>query len=122
MIPDDLYKKFIENLPILCVDIVIQGSNGSILLIKRNNEPLKGEWWVLGGRIQHGESAIGAAKRKVFEEVGIKLDSVEFIGYYEDEYEKNVFQNKCSYHTLSLVFMANVESEIKISLDKHHSN
>jgi len=55
MIQENLYKKILEYLPILCVDVIIKDLNGSILLIKRNNEPLKGEWWVIGGRVLHGE-------------------------------------------------------------------
>jgi len=35
------YKKIVENVPICCVDMVIH-NNGKILLMKRENEPVRG--------------------------------------------------------------------------------
>ena len=52
----DKYTKIIEDLPIYCVDIIIKNDQEEYLLIKRNNEPKKGEWWVIGGRVLKGET------------------------------------------------------------------
>ena len=56
MIPAEQYKEIIKVLPILCVDIVIKNNRGEYLLVKRAHEPLKGRWWVVGGRVHKGES------------------------------------------------------------------
>lgn len=48
------------------VDCIIFGFNEdglSLLLLKRNFEPAKGEWSLMGGFIQQNESADEAAKR-----------------------------------------------------------
>ena len=65
MIPKEFYKEILKVIPIVCVDIVICNSKGLYLLVKRKNEPLKGWWWVVGGRVLHGETAKEAAARKI---------------------------------------------------------
>ena len=119
IIPADQYKKIIKSLPIVCVDIVIQNEKGQILLIKRNTEPLKGEWWVNGGRILKGESVIEAAKRKAFEEIGLTISNLEFIGIYEDQFEQNAFNVNCQYHTISLVYKTIIKDINMIKLNKY---
>ena len=76
-------------------------------MARRKNEPLKGEWWVVGGRILHGEAVREACVRKTLEEVGLEIDEMRFLGFYEDVFDKNSFQVPDPYHTLSLVFEAN---------------
>jgi len=72
-------------MPILCVDILIKRGN-EVLLVKRNNEPLKGRFFIPGGRIIKGERAYGAARRKIKSELGFTPTNLKFIGYYEDVY------------------------------------
>ena len=72
-IEDALYAEIKKVMPIPCVDIVVERkSDGRVLLLKRNNEPLKGQWWLPGGRINRGEAVYEAAIRKLEEEAGIK--------------------------------------------------
>jgi len=40
-------------------------SDGRFLLVKRGDEPVKGYWWVPGGRILRNETFYAAARRKV---------------------------------------------------------
>ena len=75
MIPKDKYAEIMKALPILCVDIIIKNTSNEYLLIKRAYEPLKGVWWVAGGRVLKGETLEQAAKRKVKEEIGIGINS-----------------------------------------------
>ena len=65
-IQENLYKKIIKNVPILCVDLIIK-YHDQYLLVQRKESPLKGEWWVPGGRVQIGETLEAAAKRKLTE-------------------------------------------------------
>jgi len=54
-------------MPILCVDVILRNRKGEYLLLKRLNEPKKGRWWPVGGRVSGGELT-AAARRKVREE------------------------------------------------------
>ena len=57
------------------VDCIIFGFNEdglSLLLLKRNFEPAKGEWSLMGGFIQQNESADEAAKRILAELTGLQ--------------------------------------------------
>ena len=116
-IPEAMYRTILDTMPILCVDCVIVNERGQYLLVKRQNEPLKGEWWVPGGRVYKGEKLGCAIRRKVKEELGIKLNNVVPLGYYEDEFEKNPFNIEGGLHTLGIVFQAEPKS-LDIKLDR----
>ena len=45
-IPDKIYAEIVQNVPILCVDLLIKDESGSYLLLKRKNEPLKNEYYL----------------------------------------------------------------------------
>ena len=66
-VPEDLYSEFLKCLPIICVDIIV-AVEGGYLLVRRNDEPLKDEYWVPGGRLQQGENLKSAARRKLIDE------------------------------------------------------
>lgn len=69
-IPAELYRQILSNMPIACVDVVIPLPQG-VLLVWRNNEPAKGQWWLPGGRVLKGETLAECAARKAQEEVGL---------------------------------------------------
>ena len=54
--------------------------DGEILLIRRANEPYKGEITVPGGRKKRGESLKEACAREMFEETGYVLKNMDFAG------------------------------------------
>lgn len=122
VIPEVLYKQILSVMPLVCVDLVIRNDKGQYLLVRRKNEPLKGEWWVVGGRILHGEAVREACVRKTLEEVGLAIVNLHFLGFYEDLFDRNAFQVPEQYHTLSLVFETCVSTEQVIELDLHHSD
>ena len=113
LISPRLYKKISKSVPIFCVDLLIQ-REGKFLLVKRKNNPLKGKFWIIGGRVLLGEDPIEAAHRKAREEVGLDLDGVTFVGYLSDVFNKNSFEST-EYHTISLVYLCNpIVGEIKL--------
>ena len=79
------------------------------------NEPLKGEWWIPGGRVYKGEMLEDAVHRKIDEELGICLKNLKALGYYEDQFNKNPLNVK-SLHTLGIVFKAEPQN-LNIKLD-----
>ena len=121
MIQTDLYKSIIRLLPIVCVDIVVKNTDGKFLLVKRKNNPLKGQWWVVGGRIEHMEKAQDAAKRKLKEEADLEVKDLLFEGCYEDNFDNNAFDD-VPYHTISLIFSCIKDDSIDIKLDKQSSD
>ncbi len=121
-IPTDEYARIIEVLPILCVDVVVQNSRGEYLLVKRANEPLKDQWWVIGGRVQKGESMDQAAARKVKEEVSLDVEKLYLIGYYEEIFNKNSFGIKCKLHTVSVVYSTVIDVDQQIKLDSQSTD
>lgn len=58
---------------LVTVDIVVflVGSPLKVLLIKRENDPFKGDFALPGGYPNHNELLIDSAKRELFEETGL---------------------------------------------------
>ena len=106
MIPSVLYKKIVELVPILCVDVILI-HEGKYILVKRKKEPLKGQWWVVGGRALKGEMSHQTAVRKVKEETNLKVINFRLRGIYEDHYKKSAFGIPTS--SVSIVYQAEVE-------------
>ena len=106
IIEENLYKKIIQALPILCVDLLIKNEMNQYLLHHRNNEPLKGQWWVPGGRVHKLESINDAASRKCKEELGLEIKDWDYDGFYEDWYDKNSFDSNTKFHGVSIVLSA----------------
>lgn len=114
------YKKIIQKIPILCVDIILRHKD-KVLLIKRSDEPCKGIYWPIGGRVHKGESVDAAARRKILEEIGIEYKGALIpIGFYEDNYTESAFEAKTEYSSFSLVFVGDLNKEVKtkVKLDK----
>jgi len=122
MIPAQQYKQIIEVLPILCVDVIIKNTRGEYLLIRRANEPRKGEWWVIGGRLLKGETLEEAVVRKVWEETSLNVESVHPIGYYEAVSQENPFGLGPRLHAVSVVFSTIVDDGQQIRLDGQSSD
>jgi len=121
LIPKKQYIKILKNLPVLCVDIAVQNNKGEYLLIKRANQPKKGHWWVIGGRLLKGESLEQAVARKVKEETGQRVKDIRPIGYYELINGRNPFGLNFKYHTVSVVFTAVIEGLDPVKLDNQSS-
>jgi colanic acid biosynthesis protein WcaH len=120
-IQEDFYKKIIRNIPILCIDLIIKYQD-QYLLVQRNQNPLKGVWWLPGGRVQIGETIEEAAKRKLIEELGLVLnDSFEVVGLYEDIFNKSSFGLHV-YQTMSIVFQIILKESPSINIDITSSN
>ena len=117
MIPTDEYQIIIKQIPILCVDLIIRNQSGEFLLVKRNNEPLKGEWWVVGGRVLKGESIETAAIRKIKEELSLRVQKVNPVGYFEATAQKHPFGLPLQYHAVSIVLSTTIDAGQPIQID-----
>nr|WP_297306831.1 NUDIX hydrolase [uncultured Flavobacterium sp.] len=89
------------------VDILISKANfdkTEILLIKRKNEPYKDFWALPGGFVDEDEDLETAAKRELFEETTIRIDSLKQIGAYGTP------NRDPRSHVVSIAFFGEVES------------
>jgi len=59
--------------PIVAVGAVIV-DDGRVLLVKRGQEPLKGQWSLPGGAVEIGETLQAALAREVREETCLEVD------------------------------------------------
>jgi ADP-ribose pyrophosphatase YjhB (NUDIX family) len=67
------------------IDCIIFGFNEgelSLLLLKRNFQPAMGEWSLMGGFVQQGESVDNAAKRVLAELTGLENVYMEQVGSF----------------------------------------
>lgn len=80
------------------MDIIIELSEGGIVLIRRANPPHG--WAIPGGFVDYGESVENAAVREAAEETGLDVKLTRLLGVYSDP-ERDPRQ-----HTISTVFVA----------------
>jgi len=107
-IPEKLYKKITENIPICCVDILVTNKN-RFLLVQRKIDPLKNKWWFPGGRLLFNESLRAGVKRKLKEELGIKkVKTIKFLAIGETKFRKGYFNLPS--HTINITFRAEIDN------------
>ena len=117
-IPEKLYRKIINLVPMCYVDLVVKKKD-TFLLIKRLENPAKNQWWFPGGRILFNEKLQEAVKRKLREEVNIKnFQKIQFLGIKEMSFKKGIYKKPiCG---IANVFLVEVEESDcgGIKLDK----
>ena len=119
-IPWELYSRIIQNVPIACVDVAIV-ANGAVLLVRRKDDPAKGQWWLPGGRVLKGEMMKAAAARKARDEVGIECHVGLIVHTAETIFPDG--PGGISIHSInSCFFMYPVKADFKPSLDSHHTD
>jgi colanic acid biosynthesis protein WcaH len=119
-IPWDLYRQILENMPIACVDIAIV-ADGAVLLVRRNDAPAKGQWWLPGGRVLKGEMMRDAAVRKARDEVGIECNAGPIIYTAETIFPDG--PESIPVHSINnCYFMYPKDPHLEIALDRHHSD
>jgi colanic acid biosynthesis protein WcaH len=74
-------------LPIVSVEAVIV-KDDALLFLKRNNEPVKGEWWFPGGRIHKGESLEQTLCREIKQETGLEIIDHNLVNVYSRIFPK----------------------------------
>lgn len=111
-IEDKYYKMILKWMPIPTVDAIITFEE-KFLLLKRNNPPVKGEWWLPGGRVRKGEALEEAVRREVCEETGLVCRITRQVGVI------NLVFPEC--HTISIYYLVEVESA-HVTLNDEHSD
>lgn len=69
-----------DDLVIRCVGAVVHDAAGRLLLVRRANDPGRGQWSLPGGRVEPGESDASAVARELREETGLEVRVGSLIG------------------------------------------
>lgn len=121
-VPMAKYKEMHRLMPIVCVDLVIVRGK-KFLLVKRKNEPEKGQWFFPGGRVLKDERFEAAALRKLREETGLRGRVKKFLGASEHFYVRGYFKGFSS-HVVTVVFLVAVlpQKQEAVRLDAQSSD
>lgn len=117
-IPEPLYQEIKTLMPIVCIDVLIV-HEGKCLLLLRDNEPAKGQYWFPGGRIYKNETIKEAAIRKAKEETNLVCLFERIISTEESIFERTG-NMKCDVHTVNVCCLMSVQDSAYIELDSFH--
>ena len=75
-------KREYPDRPLVGVGAIIV-ENGRVVLIKRGQQPLMGDWSIPGGMLELGETVHEAASRETQEETGLTVEPGELLGVFD---------------------------------------
>ena len=61
------------------VGAVVLRDDGAVLLVQRGRPPAVGTWTFPGGKLEEGETLEQAVVREVFEETGLRVETVALV-------------------------------------------
>lgn len=120
-IPQALYRKIHQLLPIVCVDLVVIDGRGHFLLVKRKNKPEAGLWWFVGGRIFKNETLKKAVLRKLKQETDLRGTIQKQLGVYE-YFSKAGYFKGTNAHAIAIVFLVKADIKDEVILDWQSSD
>jgi 8-oxo-dGTP diphosphatase len=88
-------KRSYPDHPIIGVGAVIV-DGGHVLLVRRDTEPLRGEWSVPGGMLELGEKLRDGVRREVLEETGLIVEPGEVLDVFDSIFTDE--QGRTEYH------------------------
>jgi mutator protein MutT len=88
------------------VAALVQNTEGKLMLVKRGVEPHYGKLDLPGGFVDPGETAEHAIRRELSEELGLEVESLEYMGSAPNEYIYSDF----SVFTLDFAFRVTPKS------------
>ena len=119
-IPDELFAAFLDTMPQVSVEAVLEHDE-SVLLVRRTNEPAKGEWFWPGTRLYKGETFEQAVRRLAREELGIEVTIRRRIGVYNHFWETADLPDVETTHTVNVAYHVQPADGIdELVLDDQH--
>ncbi|MBZ5547289.1 MAG: NUDIX hydrolase [Acidobacteriia bacterium] len=90
--------------------------HGRVLLIRRGQPPLLGEWSLPGGVLECGETLREATVREAREESGLVVETVDMLGVYERVIRSD--DGRVRYHYVLIDFLCRpIAGELKAGSD-----
>jgi 8-oxo-dGTP diphosphatase len=95
--------------------IVVERAPGdsAVLLIRRAQEPLKGEWSLPGGVVELGETLEEAIRREVLEETGLAVDVVDVVKAFDRIVRDG--DGRVRYHYVLVDFLCRVTGGVELA-------
>lgn len=120
-LPLEKYREVLDIAPVCTVDVLFFNENKTeTLLFKRKNEPIKGLYFSVGGRLFKNEHLVDCAIRQASQEVGVNVNSDKLtFGGVQEELNPNSMFDDVSYHAID-VFYGYVLDNEEIKLDSQH--
>ncbi|MGA2904166.1 MAG: NUDIX hydrolase [Candidatus Korobacteraceae bacterium] len=88
--------------PIIGVGAVIV-EGGRALLVRRDTEPLRGEWSVPGGMLELGEKLRDGVRREALEETGVAVEPGEVLDVFDSIFTDGL--GKTQYHYVLIDYL-----------------
>lgn len=83
--------------------VMVFDASERLLLIQRADD---GQWGLTGGLMELGESTEETARREVWEEVGLRLGELKFLGVFSGRDMFHIYPNGDQTHPVSVVYTA----------------
>ena len=115
LISKELYNQICQVMPIPCIDLRVVDECGQILLVKRKNEPMRGEWWFPGGRVHYKETRAKASIRKLKEECGLEPLRIREIGTFDVIFD--LASDNLPNHGITTLFEILIQDSSSLKLD-----
>jgi len=81
--------------------VIIEGSR--VLLVRRDTEPLRGEWSVPGGMLELGEKLRDGVRREALEETGVTVEPGEVLDVFDSIFTDGL--GKTQYHYVLIDYL-----------------
>jgi colanic acid biosynthesis protein WcaH len=124
MLDINTFRAVVKNTPLVSIDLCLVHDN-KILLGKRNNEPLRRQWFTPGGRILKNESWQDCLKRVTKSELGLNFNDVsEFtlMGIWDHFYPNSAVEDAISTHYVNLPHYYFLKEKPNLLADEQHDN
>lgn len=124
LLPREKYREVLDITPVCTADVLFFNSDKTkTLLFKRENEPLKGVYFSVGGRLLKNELLEDCAMRQGLREADININKNEltFGGVQEELHPNSVFDG-VSYHAVVIYYGYVLRDDELIKLDSQHSD
>jgi mutator protein MutT len=95
--------------PIVGVGAVIL-HQGRVLLARRGNPPLAGEWSIPGGKLELGEKLREGLEREVREETGLKVEAAELLDVFDSIFTDA--EGRTEYHYVLVDFLCHLRAGV----------
>jgi len=127
LIEKDLYVSILENMPIVCVDLLVQRMDTKqVLFVERKNKPEMGSLWFPGGRLKKGETLKHCAHRKLNQELGLNsnlpsINNKGIIHVDETIFDDGPHDMIGGVHSVNFVYHIELLEDVEIVLDDQSS-
>ena len=100
-------KRDYPDRPLLGVGAIIVHKE-KVLVVRRANPPLQGDWSIPGGLVETGETTREAVVREIHEETGLTVEPVELIEVFERILRDR--DSRVQYHFVAIDYLCRIVS------------